>query len=123
MDTQQAIVIGGGPAGLASAAELQRAGIGVTVLEQAPGMAWSWRNRYDGLRLNSSRPFSKLPGSRYAKGTPMFPSRDEARALSRGLRLQRARRSRCARAWSAWTATAPAGWLHTTAAATCGPIR
>ena len=77
MDTQQAIVIGGGPAGLASAAELQRAGIGVTVLEQAPGIAWSWRNRYDGLRLNSSRPFSKLPGRRYAKGTAMFPSRDE----------------------------------------------
>ena len=77
MDTQQAIVIGGGPAGLASAAELQRAGIGVTVLEQSDGVGSSWRNRYDRLRLNSSRPFAKLPGSRYAKGTPMFPSRDE----------------------------------------------
>ncbi len=77
MDTEQAIVIGAGPAGLASAAELQRAGIGVTVLEQSDGVGSSWRNRYDRLRLNSSRPFAKLPGSRYAKGTPMFPSRDE----------------------------------------------
>jgi cation diffusion facilitator CzcD-associated flavoprotein CzcO len=77
MDEQKAVVVGGGPAGLASAAELQRAGFDVTVLEQAEGVGWSWRNRYDRLRLNSSRPFAKLPGARYAKGTPMFPSRDE----------------------------------------------
>jgi cation diffusion facilitator CzcD-associated flavoprotein CzcO len=37
----------------------------------------SWRGRYDRLRLNSSRPFSKLPGARYPRGTGMFPSRDE----------------------------------------------
>ena len=77
MDDRNAVVVGGGPAGLASAAELQRAGFEVTVLEQADGVGWSWRNRYDRLRLNSSRPFAKLSGARYAKGTPMFPSRDE----------------------------------------------
>jgi cation diffusion facilitator CzcD-associated flavoprotein CzcO len=77
MDTQQAVVVGGGPAGLASAAELQRAGFSVTVLEQADAVGSSWRNRYDRLRLNSSRPFSKLPGARYPKGTPMFPTRDQ----------------------------------------------
>jgi cation diffusion facilitator CzcD-associated flavoprotein CzcO len=37
----------------------------------------SWRGSYDRLRLNSSRPFSKLPGARYAQGTGMFPSRDD----------------------------------------------
>jgi putative flavoprotein involved in K+ transport len=77
MDDRTAVVVGGGPAGLASAAELQRAGFTVTVLEQANGVGSSWRNRYDRLRLNSSRPFSKLPGARYAKGTPMFPTRDQ----------------------------------------------
>jgi cation diffusion facilitator CzcD-associated flavoprotein CzcO len=71
------VVVGAGPAGLASAAELGRRGIAVTVLEQSDAIAASWRARYDKLRLNSSRPFSKLPGERFARGTPIFPSRDQ----------------------------------------------
>jgi putative flavoprotein involved in K+ transport len=71
------VVVGAGPAGLASAAELGRRGIRAAVLEQATGVGWSWRGRYDGLRLNSSRPFSKLPGARFRRGTGIFPSRDE----------------------------------------------
>jgi cation diffusion facilitator CzcD-associated flavoprotein CzcO len=71
------VVVGAGPAGLASAAELGRRGISATVLERSNAIASSWRSRYDRLRLNSSRPFAKLPNGRYARGTPMFPSRDE----------------------------------------------
>jgi cation diffusion facilitator CzcD-associated flavoprotein CzcO len=71
------VVVGAGPAGLASAAELRRRGISATVLERSNAIASSWRSRYDRLRLNSSRPFAKLPNGRYARGTPMFPSRDE----------------------------------------------
>jgi putative flavoprotein involved in K+ transport len=71
------VVVGAGPAGLASAAELVRRGIRATVLEAATEVGWSWRGRYDGLRLNSSRPFSKLPGARFRRGTGIFPSRDE----------------------------------------------
>lgn len=78
------VVVGAGPAGLASAAELGRRGIPVTVLERADAIAASWRGRYDRLRLNSSRPFSKLPGGRYARGTPIFPSRDEVVAYLEG---------------------------------------
>jgi putative flavoprotein involved in K+ transport len=73
----QTVVIGAGPAGLATAAQLGRAGIPVLVLERADAVAASWRDRYDRLRLNSSRPFSKLPGARYPRGTGMFPSRDQ----------------------------------------------
>jgi cation diffusion facilitator CzcD-associated flavoprotein CzcO len=71
------VVVGAGPAGLASAAELGRRGIHAIVLERSEAIASSWRGRYDRLRLNSSRPFSRLPGGRWSRGTPMFPSRDE----------------------------------------------
>ena len=77
MNDRQVVVIGAGPAGLASAAELGRRGLPALVLEQADAVAFSWRRRYDRLRLNSSRPFSKLPGARFARGTGIFPSRDE----------------------------------------------
>jgi cation diffusion facilitator CzcD-associated flavoprotein CzcO len=77
MNEGRTVVIGAGPAGLASAAELRRRAVPVVVLEQAGAVGASWRGRYDRLRLNSSRWFSKLPGGRYARGTGMFPSRDE----------------------------------------------
>jgi putative flavoprotein involved in K+ transport len=73
---RRVIVVGGGPAGLASAAELGRRGIRALILEQATAVGWSWRGRYDLLRLNSSRPFS-IPGARFRRGAGLFPSRDE----------------------------------------------
>src|SRR3954453_9404921 len=73
----QTVVIGAGAAGLATAAQLRKRGVPVLVLERSGAVASSWRGRYDRLRLNSSRPFSKLPRTRYPKGTGIFPSRDE----------------------------------------------
>jgi cation diffusion facilitator CzcD-associated flavoprotein CzcO len=77
MSNGRVVIIGAGPAGLACAAELGRKGIRSTVLEQGSAIGTAWRGRYDRLRLNSSRWFSKLPGGRYADGTGIFPSRDE----------------------------------------------
>ena len=71
------IVIGAGPAGIASALALKDAGLSPVVLDRADSVAASWRSRYDGLRLNTWRPFSHLPGRPYPKGTPTFPSRDQ----------------------------------------------
>src|SRR5512133_1508003 len=71
------VVIGAGPAGLATAAELRRRGVAAVVLERADAVGASWRGRYDRLRLNTSRWFSKLPGGSYAPGTGVFPTRDE----------------------------------------------
>ena len=70
-------MVGAGPGGLAAAAELRRRGVQATVLDQADAIGSSWRGRYDRLRLNTSRFSSKLPKARYARGTPVFPSRDQ----------------------------------------------
>ena len=71
------LVVGAGPAGLGAAAELQRRGIPVTVLERADALAAPWRSSYDRLRLNTSRPFSQLPGLRFPRSAGMFPTRDD----------------------------------------------
>ena len=70
------IVVGAGPAGIASAVALKDAGLAPVVLDQADRVASSWRLRYDGLRLNTWRRFSHLPGRSFPTGTPTFPSRD-----------------------------------------------
>lgn len=77
MDTDTVIVVGAGPAGLATAAQLRRAHLPAVVLEQADAIGASWRGRYDRLRLNTARWFSTLPGGSYPRGTSVFPSRDE----------------------------------------------
>jgi cation diffusion facilitator CzcD-associated flavoprotein CzcO len=84
MRTGGTVVIGAGPAGLASAAELRRRGVPAVVLERGDAIATSWRGRYDRLRLNTSRWFSRLPRGRYARGTSVFPSRDEVVAYLEG---------------------------------------
>ena len=55
---------------------LKDAGLAPVVLDQADRVASSWRSRYDGLRLNTWRRFSHLPGRSFPTGTPTFPSRD-----------------------------------------------
>ncbi|HEX5979545.1 MAG TPA: NAD(P)/FAD-dependent oxidoreductase [Thermoleophilaceae bacterium] len=118
MSEGRVIVIGAGAAGLGSAAELGRRGVPVTVLERADAVASSWRGRYDRLRLNSSRPFAKLPRGRYARGTPMFPSRDqvvshlEAYASRNGIDVRFGTRlERIDRNWDGWVLRTSAGDL------------
>src|SRR5688500_9854044 len=76
MIDSKVVVVGAGPAGLASAAELGRRGVAATVLEQADAVGASWRGRYDRLRLNWGRWFSILPGQRHPRESGAFPSCD-----------------------------------------------
>lgn len=71
------LIVGAGPAGLATAAELTRRAIPYRLLERGPSLGTSWVNAYDSLRLHTGRHMSALPGLGYPKGTPLFPARDE----------------------------------------------
>ena len=71
----QALVIGAGPAGLATSRELQRRSIDHVVLERG-NVAESWSRLYDSLTLHTGKHMSHLPGMRFRRGTPLFLSRD-----------------------------------------------
>jgi putative flavoprotein involved in K+ transport len=57
-----AIVIGAGPAGLATAATLKMAGVEAVVLDRADAVGSAWRTHYERLHLHTVRWLSNLPG-------------------------------------------------------------
>jgi putative flavoprotein involved in K+ transport len=63
MPSAPTVVVGAGPAGLAAAAMLQRAGAEVVVLERGDRPGASWRGHYRSLRLHTIRSLSGLPGT------------------------------------------------------------
>jgi putative flavoprotein involved in K+ transport len=78
-----AIVIGAGPAGLASAAWLRRLGVDATVVDRRPQVGGSWPTRYDSLRLNTVRWMSDLPGHRMGRELGRWVGRDDVVAYLR----------------------------------------
>ena len=77
MEQREAIVAGAGSAGLAAAAVLKRRGFDVQVIERGPAVAMRWRDRYEGLRLNTMRVFSTLPGYRFGRRYGRYPRRED----------------------------------------------
>ncbi len=71
------VVVGAGPAGLAAAACLARAGVEHALLEQAAEIGASWRRHYQRLHLHTPKGISALPHLPYPRGTPRYPSRDD----------------------------------------------
>jgi len=90
----EAIVIGAGPAGLASAAMLQRVGVETLVVDRADSVGHSWRGHYDRLRLHTVRWLSHLPGFRIPRRCGRWVARDdvvrylEAYAVRHGLEIR-----------------------------------
>jgi putative flavoprotein involved in K+ transport len=77
------VVVGAGPAGLASAAALGRSGESVVVLERGE-VAAAWSGRYDRLQLHTVRWLSGLPGYRIPRSYGKWPSRDRVIEYLRG---------------------------------------
>jgi putative flavoprotein involved in K+ transport len=72
-----AVVIGAGQAGLASAYELARQGVSHVVLEAGDRVGNQWRNRWDSLRLFTPARFDGLPGSTFPAPPDSFPGKDQ----------------------------------------------
>jgi len=72
-----AVVIGAGPAGLATSRELCRHGIDHVVLERGDALGHTWANLYDSLRLHTGKHLSSLPGLSFPRTTRLFPSRQD----------------------------------------------
>jgi putative flavoprotein involved in K+ transport len=70
-------VVGAGPAGLATAALLRRAGVRAIVLDRDDRIGSSWADRYDSLRLNTVRWMSDLPGLRMERSLGRWVERDD----------------------------------------------
>ena len=73
---REAAVVGAGPAGLAAAAMLRRAGVDVVVVDKAERVGASWRGHYDRLHLHTVRWLSHLPGYRFSARHGRWVSRD-----------------------------------------------
>lgn len=71
------LIIGAGPAGLAVAACLKRAGVSSVILEHAAAVGAAWRTHYDRLHLHTAKAFSALPFFDFPRAYPRYPSRDQ----------------------------------------------
>lgn len=71
------LIVGAGPAGLAVAAVLRRRGVRAKLLERGEAVGANWRSRYDGLRLNTVRWLSGLPGDAIPRRAGRWVSRDD----------------------------------------------
>jgi putative flavoprotein involved in K+ transport len=75
--TYECLVIGGGPAGLATSRELARQGVDHVVVERGSTIGHTWANLYDSLILHTGKHLSALPGMGFPKSTSLFPTRLE----------------------------------------------
>lgn len=71
------LIIGGGPAGLATAVCLHNRGVPALILEQGPTVAYSWTQYYDRLRLHTGKHLSNLPDLPLSRHYPLYVPRDE----------------------------------------------
>lgn len=68
------LIIGGGPAGIASAYALQQAGISYRLIDSAHEIASTWNSLYPSLRLNTTRFFSHMTGKKFPLWYGLYPT-------------------------------------------------
>jgi putative flavoprotein involved in K+ transport len=76
-DVFDAIVVGGGQAGLSLGWHLRRHNARFLILDDGPEIGHSWRNRWDSLRLFTPAEYDNLPGMSFPAAAGTYPSKDE----------------------------------------------
>jgi hypothetical protein len=71
------LVVGGGPAGLATSQQLSRNRVPHRVLERGDDVGYTWANLYDSLTLHTGKHMSGLPGMALPHSAPLFVPRQE----------------------------------------------
>jgi len=69
------VVVGGGPAGLATSQQLRRHGVPHRVLERGDDVGYTWANLYDSLTLHTGKHMSGLPSMPLPRSAPLFVPR------------------------------------------------
>ncbi|KAL6845571.1 hypothetical protein ACP4OV_025066 [Aristida adscensionis] len=78
MEEVTVLIVGSGPAGLATAASLSRHSIPYLIVEREDCSASLWRNRaYDRLKLHLAKEFCALPYIPFPKDAPTYVPRQE----------------------------------------------
>jgi putative flavoprotein involved in K+ transport len=77
LEQREAVIIGGGQAGLATAYELRARGVDCVALEAHSRIGDQWRRRWDSLRLFTPARLDGLPGSRFPAAEMTFPTMDQ----------------------------------------------
>ena len=70
MQSPDVIIVGAGPAGLACAMTMRKAGLAVAMLEKADTVGSAWRRHYDRLHLHTDRRHSGLAGMAMPESYP-----------------------------------------------------
>ena len=77
MRSDDILVIGAGPAGLATSACLRRQGLVHVVLEREGQVAHAWERHYERLHLHTTKTHSGLPMNPWPKAAPRYPAREQ----------------------------------------------
>jgi cation diffusion facilitator CzcD-associated flavoprotein CzcO len=75
--TYDVVVVGAGPAGLATSRELDVRHVDHVVLERGADAGHTWAHLYDSLVLHTGKHLSALPGMALPRSTPLFPTRTD----------------------------------------------
>src|SRR5256885_5684358 len=76
-DRVDVLVVGGGPAGLATSQQLSQHRVPHRVLERGDDVGYTWANLYDSLTLHTGKHMSDLPGMPLPRSAPLFVPREE----------------------------------------------